>query len=83
MIVFIGWLGVLAGLFVAPFQLIKIIRTGKTDGISIPTYIALCFALLCYLIYAVYIKDAVFITAQSINTAVNGVILILLIRSRG
>jgi len=81
-IYWIGWLGVAFGLLVAPAQLIKIIRTGKTDGISLVTYIALCLALLCYLLYAICIKDAVFITAQSINLSVNGAILVLLVRNR-
>lgn len=78
----IGWLGVGFGLMVAPPQLIKIIKTGKTSGISLLTYIALCAALLCYLLYAISIKDAVFMTAQSINLVTNSVILFLLIRNK-
>ena len=75
----VGWIGVGFGLLVAPPQLIEILTTGRTDGISVLTYIALCFALLCYLIYAVYRKDRVFIVAQSINLLVNAGILILLL----
>lgn len=71
----IGWLGVVLGLCVAPPQLYKIIKTGKKEAISRVTYTFLCLALLCYLIYAVYIGDLVFITAQSVNLIVNSVIL--------
>lgn len=78
----IGWIGVVCGLLVAPPQLIKILKTGKTSGISLLTYIALCAALFCYLLYAISIKDAVFMTAQSINLATNSVILVLLIRNK-
>ena len=82
MIECVGWLGVAFGLCVAPPQLIKIVKTGKTGAISLPTYISLCCALLCYLIYAIYIKDAVFITAQSINLVTNSVILGFLIKGK-
>jgi uncharacterized protein with PQ loop repeat len=76
----IGWLGVICGLAVGPFQLYKIIRTGKTTGISLPTYVTLCLAMTFYLIHAIQINDAVFITAQSSNLVVNSIILILLVR---
>jgi len=78
----VGWMGVAFGLLVAPPQLIKIIKTGKTDGISLLTYMALCMALTCYLIYAISIHDPVFITAQSINLCVNSAVLVLLIKNR-
>jgi uncharacterized protein with PQ loop repeat len=80
MIEIIGWLGVALGLCVAPPQLYKIIKTGKTEAISLPTYTFLCMALACYLIYAIYIQDPVFITAQSINLGINTMILIKLLR---
>jgi len=76
----IGWLGVGFGLLVAPPQLYKILKTGKTEGISLCTYVFLTLALLCYLVHAILIKDAVFITAQSINLVTNSVILYLLVR---
>lgn len=78
----IGWLGVVFGLLVAPPQLIKIIRTGKTDGISLMTYTFLALALTCYLIHAISIGSVVFVVAQSINLITNGVILGLLIKHR-
>ena len=78
----IGWLGVLFGLCVAPPQLIKIIRTGKCNDVSVWTYSFLCAALLCYLIHAIYIHSIVFTVAQSVNLTTNGVVLWLLIRRK-
>jgi len=78
----IGWLGVLFGLMVAPPQLIKILRTGSTQGISLATYSFLCLALVCYLIHAIYIHSIVFTIAQSINLITNTAILIYLVRCR-
>jgi len=75
MIEAIGWLGVAFGLCVAPPQLYKIIKTGKTEAISRATYSFLCLALACYLVYAIYIGDPVFITAQSINLVINSIVL--------
>ena len=76
----VGWLGVLFGLLVAPPQLIKIITTKQCLGISKLTYIALVFALLFYLLHAIYIESIVFIVSQSINLVSNSVILYLLVR---
>jgi uncharacterized protein with PQ loop repeat len=78
----IGWIGVVLGIFVAPLQLYKILKTKCVDGISIPTYIALCGALICYWYHAAEIRDPVFITAQSVNLIANAIILILLLRAR-
>ncbi len=78
----IGWIGVAFGLLVAPPQLYKILKHKKTQGISLLTYIALVLALLCYLIHAIIIKDAVFITAQSVNLVTNSIILYLLVKRK-
>ena len=75
----VGWIGVALGLFVAPPQLIKILRHKNTDGISLMTYIFLCMALVCYLLHAIHIHDAVFITAQSVNLTTNTAILLKLL----
>uniref|UniRef100_A0A6M3L456 PQ loop repeat protein n=1 Tax=viral metagenome TaxID=1070528 RepID=A0A6M3L456_9ZZZZ len=74
----IGWAGVALGLLVAPTQLWKILKTKQVNGISRATYTFLCLALVCYLIHAINIKDAVFITAQAINILANFTILVLL-----
>jgi len=78
----VGWLGVAFGLMVAPFQLYKIIKSQRVDGISLHTYIFLCCALVCYLLHAIYIKSIVFTVAQSLNLITNGTILIYLLRRR-
>ena len=79
----IGWLGVALGLLVAPPQLYKIIKTGRTKDISLVTYIFLCLALVCYLIHAIHIQAMVFIVAQAINLTTNTAILVIMIRNRG
>lgn len=78
----IGWAGVVAGLCVAPPQLIKIIKTNSTQGISIFTYSALVLALAFYLLHAIYIRSPVFVTAQAVNLVTNTTILIFLIKRR-
>jgi len=78
----VGWLGVACGLLVAPPQLIKILKSKNTNGISLMTYTFLCLALVFYLIHAINIRDAVFITAQAVNITVNTTILILLFKRR-
>ena len=79
----IGWVAVGLGLFVAPPQLIKILRYRRVDDIALLTYIALVAYISCALIYAIHIRDAVFITTQSINLSVNSAILVLVIRNKG
>ena len=76
----IGWMGVAFGLLVAPPQLYKILKSGGVKDISIWTYTFLVIAMVCYLIHAIIIKDAVFIVAQSVGLVVNSIILYLLIR---
>jgi len=83
MMAMIGWFGVLFGFFVAPAQLLRILRTGETRGISLCTYIFLLLALTCYLIHAIMIQDPTFIVAQAINIISNAAILIILLRRRG
>ena len=78
----IGWVGVFFGLLVAPPQLIKILRSGKTEGISVLTYIFLTCALACYVWHSFYINSVVFQVAQSIGLTVNLTILYLLVKSR-
>lgn len=79
-LMWVGIMGIVLGLCVAPPQLWKIIKTGKTSDISVWTYSFLVGALFCYLIYAISIRDTIFITAQSVNLVTNGVILFYLIR---
>jgi len=82
----LGWgfgiMGVVFGLFVAPPQLWKILKTGRVDGISRLTYTFLVLALIFYLLHAIYISSIVFIVAQSINLITNSVILVYLLRRK-
>ena len=77
-----GWLGLLSGLFVAPAQLLKIMRTKSVSGISIMTYAFLDIAIALYFIHALDIGDLPFIAANGINLSVNTVVLGLLIKYR-
>ena len=74
----IGWTGVLLGVSVPIPQLVKIFKTRRLKDISVWTYLCLCLAMSCYLFHAIYIMDAVFITAQSVNLTTNSIILLLL-----
>lgn len=82
MIEYIGWLGVLLGLCVAPPQLWKIWRSKEVKGISTLTYGMLLATMICYLIHAINIGDAVFIVAYGFNLTINGIIFILMLRYR-
>lgn len=78
----IGWVGVCIGVVVPLPQLYNIFRYNKVSGVSIGTYSLLVMAMACYLIHAINIRDAVFVVAQSINILTNGLVLIMLIKSR-
>ena len=77
-----GWVALGFGVLVAPAQLIKILRTGRTDGISLWTYIFLCLALMGYLIHAIYISAPVFIVSNFLGLTINSIILTMLWRRR-
>lgn len=79
----IGWVGVCIGVVVPLPQLYHIIKTGKVENVSATTYLLLVMAMACYLCHAIYIKDWVFIMAQSINILTNGTVLFYLIRRKG
>ncbi len=78
----IGWIGLLLGIPVAPFQLYKIIKRKTSDDISVPTYAFLCGAMICYLLHAIYINSPVFIAAQAVNLTFNMIILIVILQHR-
>ncbi len=75
-------MGILLGIPVAPLQLCKIIKRKTSDDISVPTYIFLCGAMTCYLLHAIYIHSAVFVTAQAVNLTFNMAILIVILKHR-
>ena len=77
----VGWAGVFVGIAVPLPQIWKLVRHSGA-GVSIGTYCLLCVAMACYLTHAILIKDAVFITAQSVNLVTNSVILVILLRRK-
>lgn len=78
----IGYLGIVFGLLVAPPQLIRIIRTRKVKDVSLYTYIFLVCAVSCYLYNAIYIGSLAFTITNGVALIVNSAVLILLIRLR-
>lgn len=75
----IGWLGVAFVMMVSPSQLIRILTTGQTEGISVLTYIFLTLGVTCYLIHAIHIKSVVFTVAQITNLIPTIWVLVLLL----
>ena len=78
----VGWLGVGFGLLVPIPQLYKMIKTRRLNDVSLGTYALLVACISCYLVHAIFIKSAVFATANAINLTTNSIILILLLRHR-
>ena len=76
---FIGWLGVVFIFVASVSQLVKLIRTKHTRAISKWTYVYLNSGVVCYLIHAIQIRDAVFIAAQLTNLAINSTVLLLIL----
>ena len=74
----IGSIGLLLSLFVAPPQLIKIIKTKKVEAISIHTYSVLCIVMICYFFHALSIGSWIFALSNGLNFIVNFFILILI-----
>ena len=70
----IGWIGLGFGVLVPLPQLHKMIKTKKSNDVSLLTYSFLCLAMIGYLTHAVYISAPVFIVAQALNLTTNGVI---------
>ena len=70
-------LGALAtGLVIAGYvpQIVHLIRERCTAGISLLAFSVWCVAALLFLIHAVMIDDAVFISVQAVNLVAGGVI---------
>lgn len=76
----IGWVGVFFGFMVGPAQLVRLLRTHETRGISHVTYYCLVVALAAYFIHALELKDAVFIVSNGVSLVVNLLVLVLLIK---
>lgn len=73
----IGWLGVAIGIMVSLPQLVKSYREKSTQGVSKGTYWLLFLTMLCYLIRAIAIKEAIFIVSNTVNLVITGMVLYL------
>jgi uncharacterized protein with PQ loop repeat len=67
---------------VAPSQLLYLVKTRKTEGIFILTYIFLVLAMGLYFVHAYMISDVIFMIATAVSCAIDLVILILLLKWR-
>lgn len=79
----VQYIGILAAILTtvsfAP-QAIQIIRTKRTEGISLGMYIIFTSGIACWLVYGVFIKDFPLILANSVTFLLTSTILILKIR---
>lgn len=75
-----GYIGILFGLLVAPFQLLKLLKTKSSKDISIGTYICLDTAVFLYTLHAISIHSIVFIISNSLSFLINSFILFLLFK---
>lgn len=81
---FTGFIGIIAALCTTLSyipQLLKIIKTKKTDDISLWMYILLTFGLSCWLIYGIILKDIPLISSNIISMAFSTYVLYLKIRN--
>ena len=78
--IIIGFIGLGFSLLVAPPQIIKLLKTKSSKGVSKLTYSFLVITILCYFIHAIGIGDLVFMLSNGINLLVNSFALILIFR---
>ncbi|KKN27720.1 hypothetical protein LCGC14_0861440 [marine sediment metagenome] len=77
-----GWVGLGFGSLVAPPQLYRMIKTGRSRDVSLTTYIFLFIMMSGYLVHALYISAPVFIAAQIWGLIINGAILAILVKRK-
>ena len=78
----VGWVALFFGICVPLPQLLKMLKTGKSNDVSLLTYVFLFFALIGYLIHAIYIQAPVFIVAQGFNLTTNSIVLFILVKRK-
>ena len=49
------------------FQIVKFIKSKRTEGVSIGFWWVIWTGLICYLFYAIHIKDPLYITSNAIG----------------
>ena len=63
----IGYIGMVFVQGSTILQIVKFFKTKKTSGVSIGFWWAIFIGLLCYLVYAISIRNAVYITSNAIG----------------
>ena len=79
------WVGYLAGtLATAAFlpQVIKTIRSGKTDDISLGMYLMFCSGVLLWIMYGLLLGALPIIISNAVTLALAGTVLFLKLKSR-
>ena len=77
-----GYLGLAFGILVPLPQLYRMIKTGKSNDVSLLTYVFLFLAVMGYLIHAIYLGAVVFIVSNALGLTLNTIVLIILIRRK-
>ncbi len=74
-----GVVGILLIQFCYFPQLLKVIQTREVVGISALMYGVLLCGLMCYLIYAIKIRDVIYIISNSVNLFTAGLLFYLIL----
>lgn len=74
-----GWLGLCLIQFCYFPQLLKVIQTREVAGISSLMYGVLICGLVCYLVYAIKIRDVIYIFSNIFNLFTAGLLLYLIL----
>ena len=78
----IGWIGVTVSYVVSFPQILLLLRTKNSDGVSALTYGLLFLTDVCYLIRAIYIHEPVFIAGKLWASTLVGIQLCLILHYR-
>ena len=78
-----GLMGVLLVQGSTLFQIIRFIKTKKTDGVSVAFWWTIFLGLCCYLVYSISIGDVIYTISNSIGITLTAISLALYYKYRG
>ncbi len=78
----IGWVGLVFAICIPIPQLVKTYRTKSVRDLNPLTNMLIVMWMACSIVYAVYIKDLIFIISQGFGLVINAILLALIIRYR-
>ncbi len=82
---YVAGLGFLAGTFTSLAfvpQVIKVVKTKCTKGISALTYLIFILGLICWIIYSIILKSLPIFTANTLTLALAAPVLYLVIKNK-